>query len=76
MAVEITIPRLGWSMDEGIFGEWLIADGEFVEAGAAIFTLESEKALQEVESVDAGILKILSIGPREGDAVAVGTLLA
>ena len=76
MAVEITIPRLGWSMDEGIFGEWLIADGEFVEAGAAIFTLESEKALQEVESVDAGILKILSSGPREGDTVAVGTLLA
>ncbi len=76
MAVKITIPRLGWSMDEGTFGEWLKADGEFVEAGDAIFTLESEKALQEVESVDAGILKILSDGPREGDTVSVGTLLA
>jgi pyruvate dehydrogenase E2 component (dihydrolipoamide acetyltransferase) len=63
-------------MDEGTFGEWLKADGEFVEAGEAIFTLESEKALQEVESVDAGILRILPGVPREGDTVAVGTLLA
>lgn len=75
MAVEITIPRLGWSMDEGTFGEWLIADGEFVEAGAAIFTLESEKALQEIESVDAGILRVLPSGPSEGDTVTVGTLV-
>ena len=75
MAVEITIPRLGWSMDEGTFGEWLKADGELVEPGEAIFTLESEKALQEVESVDGGILRVLSGGPEEGDTVNVGTLV-
>lgn len=75
MAIEITIPRLGWSMDEGTFGEWLKADGDFVEAGEAIFALENEKALQEVESVDSGILRILPEGPREGDTVTVGTLI-
>lgn len=75
MAIEITIPRLGWSMDEGTFGEWLKKDGEFVQAGEPIFSLESEKALQDVESVDSGVLKILRDGPREGDLVTVGTMV-
>lgn len=76
MPIEITIPRLGWSMDEGTFGEWVKSDGEFVAAGEAIFTLESDKALQEVESVDEGILRIIPEGPQEGDTVTVGTLVA
>jgi pyruvate dehydrogenase E2 component (dihydrolipoamide acetyltransferase) len=75
MAVEITIPRLGWSMDEGTFGEWLIADGETVEPGDPIFTLESEKSVQDVESVDGGILRLVPNGPQEGDIVTVGTLV-
>jgi len=76
MAIEVTIPRLGWSMDEGTFGAWLKVDGEFVQAGEAIFTLESDKAVQEVESVDAGVLKILPNAPQSGDTVTVGTLVA
>jgi len=76
MAIEITVPRLGWSMDEGVFGEWLKSDGEFVRADDPIFTLESEKALQEVESVDEGYLSIIAGGPSEGETVAVGTLVA
>jgi pyruvate dehydrogenase E2 component (dihydrolipoamide acetyltransferase) len=76
MAVEITIPRLGWSMDEGTFGEWLKADGDFVEPGDPIFTLESEKSVQDVESVDGGFLRLVPDGPQEGDIVTVGTLIA
>lgn len=75
MAIEITVPRLGWNMDEGSFGEWLKQDGEFVAADEPIFTFESEKALQEVESVDEGLLHILPGGPEEGDVVEVGTLV-
>lgn len=75
MAIDITVPRLGWNMDEGSFGEWLKADGEFVAADEPIFTFESEKALQEVESVDEGFLHILPGGPEEGDIVEVGTLV-
>ena len=33
MAIEVTVPRLGWSMDEGVFVEWLKADGDHVESG-------------------------------------------
>lgn len=75
MAIEITIPRLGWNMDEGSFGEWLKADGDHVDPGEPVFTLESDKSVQEVESVDGGTLHILPGGPQEGDPVDVGTLV-
>ena len=76
MAIEITVPRLGWSMDEGVFGEWLKKDGEFVAAGEPVFLLESEKALQEVETVDSGILSIVENSPTAGDTIKVGTVIA
>ena len=76
MASEVRLPRLGWSMEEGTFVGWLVADGTRVQASQPLFELEGEKALQEVESLDAGILRILPNGPKEGDVVAVGALLA
>lgn len=76
MAIEITIPRLGWSMDEGTFGRWLKQDGEQVEEGDALFELEGDKAVQTVESFDAGVLRIIPDGPSPGDTVRVGDRLA
>lgn len=76
MPLPITIPRLGWSMDEGVFGEWLKADGDAVAPGDPIFSLESEKSVQDIEAVDGGTLHILPDGPQEGDTVTVGTLVA
>ncbi len=75
MPLPITIPRLGWSMDEGTFGEWLKEEGDLVEPGDPVFSLESDKAVQDVESVDGGILHILQDSPQEGDAVEVGMLV-
>ncbi|MEZ6061374.1 MAG: hypothetical protein R3C19_13600 [Planctomycetaceae bacterium] len=43
--------------------------------GDVLFLMESEKALQEVESVDEGFLHILPGGPKEGDVVRVGTVI-
>ena len=57
MPIEVVIPRLGWSMDEGTFVEWLKQDGELVESGDALFVLEGDKASQEIESIDSGILR-------------------
>lgn len=76
MAIEIVVPRLGWSMDEGTFVEWLKQDGENVEAGEMLFVLEGEKASQEIESFDAGILRIPPDAPQPGDEVVVSQLLA
>jgi pyruvate dehydrogenase E2 component (dihydrolipoamide acetyltransferase) len=71
----ITVPRLGWSMDEGTFVGWLKKDGESVSAGDPLYTLEGDKASQEVEATESGILRIAPDGPKAGDPVAVGALL-
>lgn len=76
MAIEIRMPRLGWTMEEGAFGEWLKADGDTIKPGDLLYTVESDKATQEVEALDAGILHIDPAGPNAGDMVTVGTLLA
>jgi pyruvate dehydrogenase E2 component (dihydrolipoamide acetyltransferase) len=73
--IEITIPRLGWSMEEGKFASWLKQEGERVASGDQLFVLESEKAVQEVESLDAGILRLLPTSPKTGDVVLVGQLI-
>jgi pyruvate dehydrogenase E2 component (dihydrolipoamide acetyltransferase) len=75
MASEITIPRLGWNMDEGIFVGWLKADGQPVAAGEPLFNLEGDKATQEIESLENGILRIPPDGPKDGDKVAVGAIV-
>ena len=56
MAIAITIPRLGWNMDEGVFVGWLKRDGEAIRAGDPLFTLEGEKAAQDIEAIEGGIL--------------------
>ena len=75
MAIEIVVPRLGWSMEEGVFGEWLKQPGEEVLPGDMLFVLEGEKAAQEVESFDGGVLSIPEGSPQPGDTVQVGQLL-
>lgn len=75
MASEIVVPRLGWTMEEGIFGEWLKADGDTIAVGDLVFTIETDKATQEVESLEAGILRIAPGGPKAGDVVLVGAVL-
>ena len=66
MAHEIVIPRLGWSMEEGTFVGWLKKDGDLVRRGDAVFELEGEKASQDIEAVDEGILRIPPNGPKPG----------
>ena len=72
MPIEITIPRLGWSMDEGNFVGWLKQDGEPVKSGEPLFTLESEKAAQDIEATDSGVLRIPKDAPQPGAVVKVG----
>ena len=75
MAYTILMPRLGWTMEEGVFGAWLKADGERVASGDLLFTVESDKATQEVETFESGILHIPPDAPRPGAVVAVGAVL-
>ena len=62
-------------MEEGTFVAWLKGDGETIRIGDALYELEGEKASQEIESVDAGILRIPPNGPKPGETVKVGAAI-
>lgn len=76
MATEIRMPRLGWTMEEGAFGEWLKHDGDTIKAGDFLFTVEGDKATQEIEAFDSGILRLPPNPAKPGDIITVGTVLA
>ena len=72
MATEILLPKLGFSMNEGAIAEWLVADGGQAIEGQPLFSLESDKSTQEIESPATGTLKILK---EVGETYEVGTVL-
>jgi len=73
MSTPIILPKLGFSMNEGTISEWLIADGAEVKAGQPLYSLESEKSVQEIESPATGKLKIIK---QTGEPFEVGTVIA
>jgi pyruvate/2-oxoglutarate dehydrogenase complex dihydrolipoamide acyltransferase (E2) component len=73
MSIEILLPKIGFSMNEGVLSRWLVADGATVEQGQPLYELESDKSLQEVESPASGRLKILITAT--GESYPVGTVL-
>jgi pyruvate dehydrogenase E2 component (dihydrolipoamide acetyltransferase) len=75
MAADVTIPRLGWSMEEGVFAGWLKKPGDTVVPGEPLFMLEGEKATQEIEAVDGGVLHLAPDAPSEGQTVLVGRMI-
>ncbi|HEV8058438.1 MAG TPA: dihydrolipoamide acetyltransferase family protein [Gemmataceae bacterium] len=75
MATPITIPRLGWNMDEGVFQGWIKQDGDTIALDDPLFTLEGEKATEEIVSLSRGTLRVLPGGPKPGDMIAVGTVI-
>jgi pyruvate/2-oxoglutarate dehydrogenase complex dihydrolipoamide acyltransferase (E2) component len=72
MATEIILPKIGFSMTEGVLSEWLVADGATVAEGQPIFTLESDKSTNEVESPAAGTIKITGT---PGETYEVGAVI-
>ena len=76
MAVEIVMPRLGWTMEVGTLVEWTKKHGEHIEAGEIVMLVESDKAVNEVEVFDSGILHVPGHSPAVGSAVPVGTTMA
>ncbi len=76
MAIEIVMPRLGWTMEEGVLVEWMKHDGDTIHPGDIMFTIETDKALNEVESFEEGIFRIPPDSDVLGKTLPVGTLLA
>jgi len=75
MAVALVMPRLGWTMEQGVFLQWLKRDGEQVRPGDLLYAIEGDKAADEIEAFDEGILRIPPDAPAPGTTLQVGALL-
>ena len=75
MAIEILMPALSPTMEEGTLAKWLVKEGDTVSAGDLLAEIETDKATMEFEAVDEGIIgKLLVAEGTEG--VKVNTAIA
>jgi len=74
MAIQVVMPRLSDTMEEGKILRWLKKEGDRVEGGDIIAEVETDKADIEMEAFGSGILRKIIVG--EGDSAQVGRLIA
>jgi 2-oxoglutarate dehydrogenase E2 component (dihydrolipoamide succinyltransferase) len=74
MAVEVKVPSVGESVFEVTIGEWLKAEGEFVERDQPVVALETDKASVEVPAPAAG--KVTKVLKKQGESAKIGDVLA
>jgi pyruvate dehydrogenase E2 component (dihydrolipoamide acetyltransferase) len=75
MSIEIKMPALSPTMEEGTLAKWLVKEGDSVKSGDIMAEIETDKATMEFEAVDEGVIGKILIA--EGtDGVKVGTVIA
>jgi 2-oxoglutarate dehydrogenase E2 component (dihydrolipoamide succinyltransferase) len=73
MAIEVKIPAVGESISSGIVSVWHKKSGDFVNAGDALFTLETDKVSTEITAETPGVLDTMV---PEGQEVKIGEVVA
>src|SRR3954464_5911474 len=73
--VDILMPALSPTMEEGKLAKWNIKPGDTVEAGQVIAELETDKATMEVEAVDEGVVEAILV-PEGAEGVRVSPPIA
>ena len=74
MITEVIMPKLGQTMEEGAIVEWVKKENDQVKRGDLLFTVESDKAVLEVEATARGFLRKILVS--EGQTVPVLTVVA
>ncbi len=75
MAIELKMPALSPTMEEGTLAKWLVKPGDSVKSGDIIAEIETDKATMEFEAIDEGVMGALMVA--EGtEGVKVGTVIA
>ena len=75
MGIELRMPALSPTMEEGTLAKWLVKEGDEVKSGDILAEIETDKATMEFEAVDEGkIAKILV--PEGSEGVKVGAPIA
>lgn len=72
MSHQITIPPVGESVTSALVARWHVADGDAVQKGQTLVTLETDKVSSELEADVAGTV---TISVPEGEEVAIGTVI-
>ena len=75
MAIELKMPALSPTMEQGTLAKWLKAEGDQIEPGDIIAEIETDKATMEFEAIDEGVLSKILIAAGTED-VAVGAVIA
>ena len=75
MTIEILMPALSPTMEEGNLAKWMVKEGDKVASGDVIAEIETDKATMEVEAVDEGIVGKLVV-PEGAEGVKVNELIA
>ena len=75
MPIELKMPALSPTMEEGTLAKWLVKEGDSVQSGDLLAEIETDKATMEFEAVDEGTIAQILI-PEGTDNVKVGTLIA
>ena len=75
MPINITMPALSPTMEEGTLAKWLVKEGDTVAAGDVVAEIETDKATMEVEAVDEGTVAKLVV-PAGAENVKVNAVIA
>ncbi|HEX8481600.1 MAG TPA: pyruvate dehydrogenase complex E1 component subunit beta [Allosphingosinicella sp.] len=75
MPIELKMPALSPTMEEGTLAKWLVKEGDTVAAGDLLAEIETDKATMEFEAVDEGTIASILV-PEGTDEVKVGTVIA
>ncbi len=75
MGIELKMPALSPTMEQGTLAKWLKSEGDSIEPGDIIAEIETDKATMEFEAIDEGVLTKIMIAEGTED-VAVGTVIA
>ena len=60
MAVELKMPALSPTMEEGTLAKWLVKEGDTVKSGDVLAEIETDKATMEFEAIDAEVREIVN----------------
>ncbi|MET0179461.1 MAG: biotin/lipoyl-containing protein, partial [Novosphingobium sp.] len=75
MAIELKMPALSPTMEEGTLAKWLVKEGDEVKSGDILAEIETDKATMEFEAVDEGTIGRILV-PEGSENVKVGTVIA
>ena len=73
MSIELKMPALSPTMEEGTLAKWLVKEGDAVKAGDILAEIETDKATMEFEAVDEGTIGAILV-PEGTEGVKVGTV--